>query len=75
MDVRVDRTAFSVIPLNEDHDDADYWRSRSPQERLEALELMRRTLYGERATERLQRVLEVAQLTPSPVPPDRRVRD
>jgi len=39
-----------------------YWHSRTPQERLEALELMRRRAYGyDQATARLQRVLEIVQ--------------
>jgi hypothetical protein len=59
---RVDRTAFSVISLQEDHDDAEYWLAKSPQERLEALELMRRLQYGDRASEGLQRILTVAEL-------------
>ncbi|MCX6607160.1 MAG: hypothetical protein NTV52_26745 [Acidobacteria bacterium] len=42
-----------------------YWLTRPPVERLQALELLRRTFYGDTsATERLQRVLEVAQLKP-----------
>jgi len=37
-----------------------YWHSRTPQERLWALELMRQEAYGyDRATARLQRVLEI----------------
>lgn len=39
-----------------------YWHSRTPQERLKALELMRRRAYGyDQATARLQRVLEIVQ--------------
>jgi hypothetical protein len=51
-----------VISLQEDHDDAEYWLAKSPQERLEALELMRRLQYGDRASEGLQRILTVAEL-------------
>ena len=40
-----------------------YWHSRTPQERLRALELMRQEAYGYNpATTRIQRVFEVAQL-------------
>jgi hypothetical protein len=40
-----------------------YWHSRTPQERLWALELMRQEAYGyDPATARLQRVLEIVQL-------------
>jgi hypothetical protein len=44
------------------HDKA-YWHSRTPKERLHALELMRQKTYGyEPATARLKRVLEITQL-------------
>ena len=43
--------------------DKTYWHSKTPQERLEALELMRQINYGYNpTTERLQRVLEVDEL-------------
>lgn len=41
-----------------------YWHSRTPQERLWALELMRQEAYGyDPCAARLQRVLEIVQLT------------
>ena len=59
----VDRSAFSVVPLEEADNDLEYWLSRTPAERLAALELNRRMVYGhDRATSRLQRVLEVTEL-------------
>ena len=60
---RVDRTAFSVAPLFDDSDDRRYWHSRSPAERLRHVETLRWISYGSRATERIQRVLEVIPLT------------
>jgi hypothetical protein len=40
-----------------------YWHSRTPQERLCALELMRQEAYGyDPTTVKLQRVLEIVQL-------------
>ena len=59
----VDRRAFSIVSLNEqDEDEKRYWRSKTPHERLEAIELTRQILYGyDPATCRLQRILEVAQ--------------
>ena len=40
-----------------------YWHSRTPQERLWALELMRQEAYGYNpATASLQRILEIAQV-------------
>ncbi|GJQ25025.1 MAG: hypothetical protein HBSAPP02_00570 [Phycisphaerae bacterium] len=59
---RLDRTAFSVVSLDEQDDEGLYWRGKSPDERLRALEYLRRMAYGNAATARLQRVLSVAQL-------------
>lgn len=59
---RVDRTAFRVDSLYDESDEKAYWKSKSPIERLEALELMRQAIYGyDPATVRLQRVFEVAE--------------
>ena len=60
---RLDRTVFEVDRLENEGDDRAYWRSRSPIERLLALEQMRQIIYGyDPATTRLQRVFEVAEL-------------
>ncbi len=63
---RVDRTAFSVTTLAEaDRVDRAYWRSRTPDERLAALELSRQIAYGYDPTARgLSRFFEVAEFTP-----------
>ena len=63
MALTLDRRAFSVVSLDEqDDDEKRYWRSKTPHERLEAVELTRQLLYGyDPATARLQRILEVAQ--------------
>jgi hypothetical protein len=62
---RLDRTQFSVVRLTDPDDAVGYWLSRPVEERLRALELLRRTFYGyTSAGEGLQRVLEVAQLEP-----------
>ncbi|HLE55820.1 MAG TPA: hypothetical protein VJB15_01920 [Rhodothermia bacterium] len=60
---RLDRSAFSVKTFAEaDDDDRAYWHSLSPQERLAALEKMRRLNYDyDPAADRIQRTLEVAQ--------------
>ncbi len=63
---RVNKGTLSVLSSFEEADEADkaYWHSKTPQERLEALELMRQINYGyDPTTERLQRVLEIAELT------------
>ena len=58
---RVDRTALSVVRL-EDSNDNSYWWSRSPSERLDAIEINRQIVYGYGPTPpRLQRVLEIVR--------------
>lgn len=58
---KIDRTVFSVASLFDDSDEKAYWLSRTPQERLRHMELLRRINYGRRATARLQRFFEFAQ--------------
>lgn len=62
---KVDRTAFKVYSSFEEAeaDERIYWHSKTPQERLIALELMRQSAFGydNPTTRRLQRVLEVAE--------------
>ena len=60
---RLDRSAFEVGSLDDEDTDKAYWHAKSPQERMEALELLRQIIYGyDPATTRLQRVFEVAEL-------------
>jgi hypothetical protein len=65
-EARLDRRAFSVTSLAEaEQADLAYWRSRTPDERLEALELSRQIAYGYDPTARgLSRLFEVAQFPP-----------
>lgn len=57
---KIDKSAFSVTSLTDKQYDRDYWMSRTPEERFEAIELMRQINYGYDATsERLQGLLEV----------------
>ena len=59
---KLDRTHFSVVELK-DSDEKAYWLSKSPAERLAAVELMRQMIYGyDPANTRLQRVLTVVSL-------------
>ncbi len=63
---RMDRTVFSVSSSFEDPDELPYWLSRTPYERLLAIEMMRRIAYGyDPITTRLQRVFAVVEFTPS----------
>ena len=60
---KIDRTALSVVSSFDEADkqDKEYWFSRTPHERLQYMELLRRINYGSVAATRLQRVLEIAE--------------
>jgi len=63
---KMDKTAFSVASLFDESDEKTYWLSKTPYERLQAVELMRQVIYGYKpASIRLQRFFEVAQLKAS----------
>jgi hypothetical protein len=60
--VTVDRKAISVGSLHDEPDERRWWWQRTPLERLAAIEVMRRVVYGRAAVDgRLQRVFDVAQ--------------
>lgn len=60
--MKIDRSAISCGNIHEESDEKAYWLSRTPEERLEALELYRQIAYGyDLNTLRLQRVLEIAE--------------
>ena len=65
--LKIDKRALSVITLSEESDEREYWHAKTPQERLEAVELMRQINYGDYdpTTARVQRVLEVVKLIQS----------
>jgi hypothetical protein len=59
---KIDRNVFEVINLHEADDKFD-WLNRSFAERLEAIEFMRKVMFGhDRVSARLQRVLEIVDL-------------
>jgi len=61
---KIQKTAFTVASLFDQSDEKSYWLSKTPYERLEALELMRQIIYGyDPSASRLQRVLEITQRT------------
>jgi hypothetical protein len=61
-EVRMDRTVSSIGTLKEQGDERAYWATKTPQERIEALELLRQIHYGyDPASERLQRVFTISQ--------------
>jgi hypothetical protein len=62
---RMDKTAFSAGTLDDEGNEKAYWLSKTPEERLAAVELMRQIAYGyDPSTTRLQRVLSVTQREP-----------
>ena len=65
--LKLDKTVFS-IGTHAEHKRAEraFWLSKTPLERLEALEFLRQTFYGyDPATARVQRVLRVIELEQS----------
>ena len=58
----VDRSKVVVGNVLDDSDEKDFWLTKTPDERLETLELLREIAYGyDSTTARLQRVLETAE--------------
>ena len=63
---KVKKDAIIVKSLFEESDEKPYWLSKTPYERLTAMELMRQIIYGYNPSSiRLQRVLAIAQLDAS----------
>jgi hypothetical protein len=59
-EAKLDRSAFSVGSISDPSDEIAYWQSRTPEERLMAVELYRQIVYGyDPATTRMQKVLEI----------------
>jgi len=61
----VDRRAISIAKLHDEPDARRWWWKKTPLERLAAIEVMRRIVYGRAATDgRLQRLFEVVERPP-----------
>jgi hypothetical protein len=60
---RLDKSKFSIHSLTDKLSDRQYWLSKSANERLEHIELLRTMNYGDQASSRLQRFFEIAELT------------
>ncbi len=58
---QLDRTAFAVSDHFDDPDEKAYWLSRTPQERLRHMELLRRINYGSAALGPMQKVFEIVE--------------
>jgi hypothetical protein len=61
-DLRIDRTAISVSDDFVDHETRQWWHAQTAARRLQHMLVLRALNYGDRASSRLQRVLEVAEL-------------
>ena len=58
--IKMNKTSISIASGFEEANDRGYWHSKTPLERLEALELMRQIIHGYHpSSDRLQRVLTV----------------
>ena len=65
MSFEIDKKLVSVGSLHDGGDEKAYWLSKSADERLVAIEQMRQIIYGyDPTTQRLQRILEVAEFKP-----------
>lgn len=61
---KLDKTSFSIYNRGEEPSNNNYWLSKTPQERIAAIEMMRRMNYGNAiSTQRLQRFFEVVELS------------
>ena len=58
---KVDRNKFSVASDFDDADVTRYWHSQTPRARLRYMEELRRMNYGDLATKRMKRVLEIVE--------------
>jgi len=60
---RLNKKIVKVTSLDDIEEEKRYWMSKSPLERIEAIEINRRMIYGQdRVTSRLQRFFETAEL-------------
>ena len=61
---RLNKKMVKVTSLDDIEEEKRYWMSKSPLERIEAIEINRRMIYGQdRVTSRLQRFFETADLS------------
>jgi hypothetical protein len=60
----LDKGIVNIGSLDDIEEEKSYWISKSPLERIEAIEINRRMIYGQdRATSRLQSFFETAELS------------
>ena len=62
--LKLDKTSLVISSLEDATDEINYWLTKTPIERLVAVETMRQILYGyDPSSTRLQRVLTITQRT------------
>ena len=60
----LNKKIVNITSLDDTEEEKNYWFSKSPLERIEAIEINRRMIYGQdRVTSRLQRIFETAELS------------
>jgi len=60
----LNKNILKITSLDDIEEEKKYWFSKTPIERLEAIEIYRRMIYGQdRTTSRLQRFFEVSELS------------
>lgn len=56
--LRIDNSVLEDVSLDDHGDDREYWKTKTPVERLQALEILRQIVYGyDPLTDRIPRVL------------------
>ncbi|NBO65774.1 MAG: hypothetical protein EBU88_13190 [Acidobacteria bacterium] len=60
-EIKLDKRAFTIVPLFDESADKLYWLSQTPQDRISQIEILRQINYGDRATIGLQRILEIVK--------------
>lgn len=61
---RINKKVLIVTSLGDDSEEKQYWLTRPPSDRFNAIEYNRRMVYGiDRTSSRLQRFLEIAELS------------
>jgi hypothetical protein len=61
--MKLNKKAISVVSSFDNSEYKKYWLSKSKIERLNYIEELRKNNYGNKATQRLQRILKVVKKT------------
>jgi hypothetical protein len=61
IELRIDRQSLTVLSAFDESVDREFWFHKTPQQRIEQVEILRQLNYGHQSSDRLQRVLEVVE--------------